>query len=68
VAQLHTFQVTFQLSEVFDDIIIEIPLLFRMPELWGPDAEDFKPDRWFNEDGQLQQPSPFSGFIPLYQL
>jgi len=35
-------------------------ILSRMPELWGPDAEDFKPDRWFNEDGQLQQPSPFN--------
>ncbi|KAF5732972.1 hypothetical protein HS088_TW17G00506 [Tripterygium wilfordii] len=31
----------------------------RMKFLWGDDAEEFKPERWLNEDGMFQQESPF---------
>lgn len=31
----------------------------RMKRLWGDDVEEFKPERWLNEDGVFQQQSPF---------
>ncbi|MCD7445866.1 hypothetical protein HAX54_015590 [Datura stramonium] len=31
----------------------------RMKSLWGDDAEDFRPERWFDENGCFQQESPF---------
>ena len=31
----------------------------RMKSLWGDDAEEFKPERWFDINGNLQQESPF---------
>ncbi|KAJ6879244.1 hypothetical protein NC652_032728 [Populus alba x Populus x berolinensis] len=31
----------------------------RMKFIWGDDAEEYKPERWFNEDGVFQQESPF---------
>ncbi|CAN1775026.1 Cytochrome P450 704C1 [Linum perenne] len=31
----------------------------RMPYIWGDDAEDFRPERWINEDGLFQPQSPF---------
>ncbi|KAF8380393.1 hypothetical protein HHK36_027878 [Tetracentron sinense] len=31
----------------------------RMRFIWGDDAEDFRPERWLNEDGVFQQESPF---------
>ncbi|KAI3701061.1 hypothetical protein L2E82_45704 [Cichorium intybus] len=31
----------------------------RMPYIWGDDAEDFKPERWLNDDGVFQAESPF---------
>jgi hypothetical protein len=40
-----------------------------MPEVWGPDAAEFKPSRWFNEDdGLLRQPSPFGTAAPFFEL
>ncbi|KAL5571498.1 hypothetical protein UlMin_021095, partial [Ulmus minor] len=31
----------------------------RMEFLWGEDAEQYRPDRWLNEDGTFQPESPF---------
>ncbi|KAK2991365.1 hypothetical protein RJ640_024038, partial [Escallonia rubra] len=31
----------------------------RMRFIWGDDAEDFRPERWLDENGSFQQESPF---------
>ncbi|KAH0686301.1 hypothetical protein KY289_017053 [Solanum tuberosum] len=31
----------------------------RMTSLWGDDAEDFRPERWIDENGCFRQESPF---------
>ena len=31
----------------------------RMKFIWGDDAEEFRPERWLNEDGIFQPESPF---------
>lgn len=31
----------------------------RMKTLWGDDAEQFKPERWLDENGVFQPESPF---------
>nr|XP_027117619.1 cytochrome P450 704C1-like [Coffea arabica] len=37
----------------------------RMKFIWGEDAEDFRPERWLNENGVFQQESPFK--FPAFQ-
>ncbi|KAG6597184.1 Cytochrome P450 704C1, partial [Cucurbita argyrosperma subsp. sororia] len=31
----------------------------RMKFIWGDDAEEFRPERWFDRDGKLQPQIPF---------
>jgi cytochrome P450 len=31
----------------------------RMRFIWGDDAEEFRPERWLDEDGVFRQESPF---------
>lgn len=31
----------------------------RMKFIWGDDAEEFRPERWLNQDGLFQAESPF---------
>jgi len=31
----------------------------RMKFLWGEDAEQFRPERWFDENGNFKRESPF---------
>lgn len=45
----------------------------RMSNIWGDDAEDFKPERWLNDNGVFQPESPFKFIafhvsIPHYHL
>ncbi|XP_078448022.1 cytochrome P450 704C1-like isoform X2 [Wolffia australiana] len=42
------------------DIIIYTPYgMGRLEELWGADAQYFRPERWLDEDGTLRHESPF---------
>ncbi|KAH0773864.1 hypothetical protein KY290_011001 [Solanum tuberosum] len=31
----------------------------RMSYIWGDDAQEFKPERWIDENGSFKQESPF---------
>jgi len=42
-------------------------VLSRMPEVWGDDAAEFKPSRWFKENGESVSYSPFSKLKPYPQ-
>ncbi|RFN48456.1 hypothetical protein FIE12Z_7265 [Fusarium flagelliforme] len=37
------------------DIIVSIWYINRAPSIWGPDAADFRPERWINGDGKPNQ-------------
>ncbi|XP_011034689.1 PREDICTED: cytochrome P450 704C1-like isoform X2 [Populus euphratica] len=42
------------------DMVAYLPYAMgRMKFIWGDDAEEYKPERWLNEDGVFQQESPF---------
>ena len=49
------------------DIVLYLPYsMGRLKDLWGEDAEDFRPERWLDEDGNLRQESPFK--FPAFQV
>ncbi|EXL39413.1 hypothetical protein FOCG_17985 [Fusarium oxysporum f. sp. radicis-lycopersici 26381] len=37
------------------DIIVSIWYISRSPEIWGPDAAEFRPERWIRGDGKPNQ-------------
>ncbi|WXC67453.1 hypothetical protein SNK03_013246 [Fusarium graminearum] len=37
------------------DVIVSIWYINRAPEIWGPDAAEFRPERWMTEDGKPNQ-------------
>ncbi|KAM0322562.1 hypothetical protein ACHAQA_009409 [Verticillium albo-atrum] len=37
------------------DIVISIWYVNRSPEIWGPDAGEFRPERWITDDGKPNQ-------------
>ncbi|XP_024157192.1 cytochrome P450 704C1 isoform X2 [Rosa chinensis] len=42
------------------DVIVYQPYAMgRMKFLWGDDAEEFRPERWLDKNGQFQDESPF---------
>jgi cytochrome P450 len=45
-------------------ISINAQSLHTNPKYWGPDAREFKPQRWLNEDGTIKKPEKgtFVGF------
>ncbi|KAJ4252506.1 hypothetical protein NW762_011107 [Fusarium torreyae] len=37
------------------DIIVSIWYINRSPDIWGPDAAEFRPERWITDDGKPNQ-------------
>lgn len=37
------------------DILVSIWLINRSPDIWGPDAAEFRPERWITVDGKPNQ-------------
>ncbi|TVY49350.1 putative cytochrome P450, partial [Lachnellula occidentalis] len=44
-------------------IQISSPDIHTNPEIWGVDAEEFRPSRWLKDDGKLHEPAP-GEFLP----
>ncbi|KAK6936364.1 Cytochrome P450 [Dillenia turbinata] len=42
-----------------DLVVFSMYAMGRLKSLWGDDAEDFRPERWLNENGIFQSQSPF---------
>lgn len=42
-----------------DQVAYQPYVMGRLKWLWGDDAEEFRPERWLNEDGVFQQESSF---------
>ncbi|XP_074273083.1 cytochrome P450 704C1-like [Silene latifolia] len=42
-----------------DMVVYQPYVMGRMRFIWGDDAQDFRPERWLNEDGIFQPQSPF---------
>lgn len=48
-----------------DDIYYIGYAMGRMPYIWGDDADEFRPERWLDQNGVFQQESPFK-FIAFH--
>ncbi|KAJ3108980.1 hypothetical protein HDU97_009713 [Phlyctochytrium planicorne] len=35
----------------------------RMENIWGPDAKEFKPERWLDENGNIKRENPFKWVV-----
>ncbi|KAM5557187.1 cytochrome P450 704C1 [Rosa sericea] len=42
-----------------DMVVYQPYAMGRMKSLWGDDAEEFRPERWLNENGLFQDESPY---------
>lgn len=42
-------------------VVYSVYEIHRQPELWGPDAEEFRPDRWENHSSHGWEYLPFNG-------
>ncbi|XP_072934960.1 cytochrome P450 4V2-like [Epargyreus clarus] len=45
-------------------IVVHVWSLNRNPLYWGPDAEEFRPERWLSSDTLPQHPAAFATFVP----
>lgn len=42
-----------------DEITYMAYAMGRMTNIWGDDAEEFRPERWLDDDGVFRSESPF---------
>ncbi|KAL6193225.1 hypothetical protein ACLB2K_034309 [Fragaria x ananassa] len=42
-----------------DMVVYQLYAMGRMKSLWGDDAEEFRPERWLDENGLFQDESPY---------
>lgn len=43
-------------------VIMQPVIIQRNPNIWGPDCDEFKPDRWNNLEGEAADPWAFAAF------